>query len=156
MSDEKYKQEARYSWQEIASIAESVPESASYIHGFIDGMKIGNKELEHEIERLNRFCKEFIYGEDNPKYYKTMDEKIAEKEARILELEGKLKASEKTGLYISKCALEGVAELEKLEKQNVRMKECLELTFKDINECGFIAIMELRIKQCLKELEGEE
>lgn len=44
------------------------------------------EELEHEIERLNKFCKEFIYGEDNPKYYKTMDEKIAEKEARILEL----------------------------------------------------------------------
>ena len=43
------------------------------------------EELEHEIERLNKFCKEFIYGEDNPKYYKTMDEKIAEKEARILE-----------------------------------------------------------------------
>ncbi len=50
MSDEKYKQEARHSWQEIASIAESVPESASYIHGFIDGMKIGNKELEHKLE----------------------------------------------------------------------------------------------------------
>ncbi len=50
MSDEKYKQEARSSWQEIASIAESVPESASYIHGFIDGMKIGNKELEHKLE----------------------------------------------------------------------------------------------------------
>lgn len=49
MSDEKYKQEARHSWQEIASIAESVPESASYIHGFIDGMKIGNKELEHKL-----------------------------------------------------------------------------------------------------------
>jgi len=50
MSDEKYKQEARHYWQEIASIAESVPESASYIHGFIDGMKIGNKELEHKLE----------------------------------------------------------------------------------------------------------
>lgn len=50
MSDEKYKQEARSSWQEIASIAESVPESASYIHGFIDGVKIGNKELEHKLE----------------------------------------------------------------------------------------------------------
>lgn len=50
MSDGKYKQEARRSWQEIASIAESVPESASYIHGFIDGMKIGNKELEHKLE----------------------------------------------------------------------------------------------------------
>ena len=86
MSDEKYKQEARSSWQEIASIAESVPESASYIHGFIDGISRGNKELEHKLERLNKFCKEFIYGEDNPKYYKTMDEKIAEKEARILEL----------------------------------------------------------------------
>lgn len=49
MSDEKYKQEARSSWQEIASIAESVPESASYIHGFIDGMKIGNKELERKL-----------------------------------------------------------------------------------------------------------
>lgn len=49
MSDGKYKQEARSSWQEIASIAESVPESASYIHGFIDGMKIGNKELEHKL-----------------------------------------------------------------------------------------------------------
>lgn len=46
MSDEKYKQEARSSWQEIASIAESVPESASYIHGFIDGISRGNKELE--------------------------------------------------------------------------------------------------------------
>jgi len=50
MSDEKYKQEARNSWQEIASIAESVPESASYVHGFIDGIKIGNKELEHKLE----------------------------------------------------------------------------------------------------------
>ena len=50
MSDEKYKQEARSSWQEIASIAESVPESASYIHGFIDGVNRGNKELEHKLE----------------------------------------------------------------------------------------------------------
>lgn len=49
MSDEKYKQEARHSWQEIASIAESVPESASYIHGFIDGVNRGNKELEHKL-----------------------------------------------------------------------------------------------------------
>ena len=49
MSDEKYKQEARSSWQEIASIAESVPESASYIHGFIDGVNRGNKELEHKL-----------------------------------------------------------------------------------------------------------
>lgn len=31
-----------------------------------------------ENERLSGFCKEFVYGEDNPQYYKTMDEKIAE------------------------------------------------------------------------------
>lgn len=61
MSDEKYKQKARSSWQEIASIAESVPESASYIHGFIDGMKIGNKELEHKLELAIRFMKTAAY-----------------------------------------------------------------------------------------------
>ena len=61
MSDEKYKQEARHSWQEIASIAESVPESASYIHGFIDGMKTGNKELEHKLEAAISFIKTAAY-----------------------------------------------------------------------------------------------
>ena len=63
MSDEKYKQEARRSWQEIASIAESVPESASYIHGFIDGMKIGNKELEHKLALAKKALEEVRVAE---------------------------------------------------------------------------------------------
>lgn len=63
MSDEKYKQEARHSWQEIASIAESVPESASYIHGFIDGIKIGNKELERKLELAIEVLKKIQWEE---------------------------------------------------------------------------------------------
>jgi hypothetical protein len=71
MSDEKYKQEARHSWQEIASIAESVPESASYIHGFIDGMKIGNKELEHRLEMAIETLE--FYGNIDSWYQDDMD-----------------------------------------------------------------------------------
>lgn len=63
MSDEKYKQEARSSWQEIASIAESVPESASYIHGFIDGVNRGNKELEHKLELAIKALEEIHVAE---------------------------------------------------------------------------------------------
>lgn len=183
MSDEKYKQEARHSWQEIASIAESVPESASYIHGFIDGMKIGNKELEHEIERLNKFCKEFIYGEDNPKYYKTMDEKIAEKEARILELketrdernieraflienncleERYSEASHYNWLDDKNEELEHKLELEhsrikNLENQNARMRECLCRIIEFENcENHFMTYTSSVAKKTLEELEGEE
>lgn len=142
MSDEKYKQEARHSWQEIASIAESVPESASYIHGFIDGMKIGNKELEHEIERLNKFCKEFIYGEDNPKYYKTMDEKIAEKEARILELKETRdeRNIERAFLIENNCLEERYSEASHynwLDDKNEELEHKLELAIRFIKTAAY-------------------
>jgi len=78
MSDEKYKQEARSSWQEIASIAESVPESASYIHGFIDGTKIGNKELEHKLELAIEAFEEVTW-QDSPKPMKSIAIEALEK-----------------------------------------------------------------------------
>lgn len=42
-----------------------------------------NKEIQKrdaEIERLKKFCSEFVYGEENPEYYSTMDEKIQKRD----------------------------------------------------------------------------
>lgn len=42
------------------------------------------EKLKAENERLKKFCNEFVYGEENPKYYSTMDEKI-QKRDKLLE-----------------------------------------------------------------------
>lgn len=156
MNDEKYKQEARHSWQEIASIAESVPESASYIHGFIDGISRGNKELEHKLERLNKFCKEFIYGEDNPKYYKTMDEKIAEKEARILELKETRdeRNIERAFLIENNCLEERYSEASHytwLDDKNKELEHKLELAKNEIDKLKYELSCHKIIKKMRKE-----
>lgn len=95
--------------------------------------------------------------QENQDIIDALEKENTEKDARILELEGKLKASEKTGLYISKCALEGVAELEKLEKQNVRMRECL-CRIVEFEKCEnhFMTYTSSVAIKTLKELEGEE
>jgi len=36
-----------------------------------------------KIRRLESFCNEFVYGEENPQYYKTMDEKIEALEYKL-------------------------------------------------------------------------
>lgn len=96
-------------------------------------------------------------AQDNQDIIYALEKEIAEKNVRILELEGKLKASERTGLYISKCALEGVAELEKLEKQNARMRECLcrIIEFENCENHFMTYVSSVAIKT-LEELEGKE
>jgi len=44
------------------------------------------EELEVENERLNNFCKEFVYGEESPEYYKIKDGTIKQLEAENLKL----------------------------------------------------------------------
>ncbi len=39
--------------------------------------------LRMENERLNNFCKEFVYGEENPEYYRTMDEELEKRDKLI-------------------------------------------------------------------------
>jgi len=97
------------------------------------------EELEHEIERLNKFCKEFIYGEDNPKYYKTMDEKIAEKEARILELKETRdeRNIERAFLIENNCLEERYSEASHynwLDDKNEELEHKLELAKKALEE----------------------
>ena len=44
------------------------------------------KRLKNKNERFDSFCKEWVYGEENPDYYKTMGEKIKERDELIKEL----------------------------------------------------------------------
>jgi hypothetical protein len=37
----------------------------------------------HRISKLEEFCKEFVYGEENPQYYKTMTEKVERLEYKL-------------------------------------------------------------------------
>jgi len=39
-----------------------------------------NRKLQERIKELEKFCAEFVYGEENPEYYKTMDEKLAKRD----------------------------------------------------------------------------
>lgn len=38
------------------------------------------KQKDAEIKRLGNICKEFIYCEENPSYYKTMEERLKQKD----------------------------------------------------------------------------
>lgn len=55
----------------------------AYYEGYIAAKSSSHDrilELEREKSRLNSFCNEFVYGEENPNYYKTMQEKLTKRD----------------------------------------------------------------------------
>lgn len=92
-------------------------------------------------------------AQDNQDIIDALEKEIAERDVRVSELENKLKKYRSDEIE---------KEVEKLEKQNVRMKECLEFEYRisaffDNNQ--MILSQHHRIGKALgeiKELEGEE
>jgi chromosome segregation ATPase len=81
--------------QEISNLKTLIDENIkdiSALEGFMNSKNDAIKSLEQENDRLtNRnnqledFCQEFVYGEENPEYYKTMGEKLKDREEMIRE-----------------------------------------------------------------------
>lgn len=91
-------------------------------------------------------CKDNLWDEADYEKVDALEKEIAEKDARILELEKELE--------ISPYPLDTIT---KLEKQNVRMRECL-CRIVEFEKCEnhFMTYTSSVAIKTLKELEGEE
>lgn len=87
-------------------------------------------------------------AQDNQDMIDALEKEITERDARVSELENKLKKYRSDEIE---------KEVEKLEKQNVRMRECLCRIIEFENcENHFMTYVSSAAKKTLEELEGEE